>query len=96
MSRKNGICIDCEAEGITTKRPLATKPDGTPYPGPRCTTHKRARKKVVSARNHELRTEATYGITGRAVLGALRSIRLGWCAICQVSTGLYKTTCCGP
>lgn len=82
MSRKNGICIDCEAEGVTTKRPA-------PHPGPRCVTHKRARKKVVSARAHELRTEATYGLTG-AQYWAIHEAQGGCCYICLVSKGIVR------
>lgn len=78
-------CIDCISEGVTTARP-------TPHGGPRsplCVTHHRARRKTRSKRAHELRTEATYGITGDEYRALYRS-QGGACFICQRATGKTK------
>lgn len=56
-------CVDCVAEGITTKRKPALTRAGNPVPGNRCVTHERARKSRTRDRAWELRLIATYGIT---------------------------------
>lgn len=45
-------CTDCE--------PGSTR--ATPYPGPRCTSHHRARLKTRSATSHERAVQARYGL----------------------------------
>lgn len=56
-------CVDCVAEGITTKRKLATTRAGKPVPGPRCATHHRAKRGSTRDRAWEARLLKTYGIT---------------------------------
>lgn len=82
-------CKDCLAEGITTRRPLALKPDGTPQPGPRCATHHRAKRKADKTRAHANRTETVYGITA-AEYEAILEAQNGRCAICQKARGLSR------
>jgi Recombination endonuclease VII len=79
------VCVDCIAEGITTSRP-------TPYGGPRsprCKTHHLARRRQISARAHEIRTEKTYGISKMDYL-QIKLVQGGRCAICQKATGATK------
>jgi hypothetical protein len=73
-------CVDCDAEGITTKRK-------TPYPGPRCATHNRAVKRKRSAGTWESRILATYGISADEYFAILAS-QDGCCYICRRATGL--------
>lgn len=51
-SPKKKACKDCES----TSRKL-------PYPGPRCTTCHRARKKVLRERNHSSRMQKLYNLS---------------------------------
>jgi hypothetical protein len=74
------ICKDCveqfsDVDGVMTK----TRP--APYPGPRCATHHRAKKKATGERNAEKRWAANYGITPeqyKAILAA----QDGGCGFC--------------
>lgn len=75
-------CRDCDTEGITSKRKA-------PYPGPRCASHNRERRKQVRDRTHGNRILATYGIT-ETEYWELYEFQGGVCAICQRSTGKGK------
>lgn len=75
-------CKECKEEGVTNRRP-------TPYPGPRCTTHHRTRRKALSSRAHGARVEKVYGITSEQY-EALYEAQGGRCAICQRATGATK------
>lgn len=72
-------CKDCRTAGITTRRPA-------PYPGPRCASHHREKRRAVKDHNHGRMIEATYGITP-AEYRALYTAQGGVCAICQRATG---------
>lgn len=70
-------CVDCEAQGVKTKRPA-------PHGGPRsarCVTHYRALKKRRSARAHELHVEKNFGITA-AERHAILESQNGVCFVC--------------
>ncbi len=82
-------CKDCVAEGITTVRKMATKPDGTLHPGPRCVTHHRAKRKQARKQAHARRTENTYGISGE-VYWELHVAQGGYCAICRKARGVVR------
>jgi hypothetical protein len=85
------ICIDCIAEGVPTRRPVADK-KGKPYGGPRsprCVTHVRARKRASRNAAHAKYVLATYGITGEQYW-ALYEAQGGRCALCQRATGAAK------
>lgn len=69
-------CKDCPADGRRK----------APYPGPRCATHHRARKKALREAAHSRRIEATYGITSEQY-EALYEAQGGKCWICQRATG---------
>lgn len=83
------VCKDCKAEGIVTRRKIALGKDGKPVPGPRCTTHYRAMKRRRSARAHELRTEATFGLSSKQYW-AIYAAQGHRCAICRVASGRKK------
>lgn len=87
-------CKDCVAEGIDQKgaRKLATKPDGSLRPGPRCVTHWRARKRQVSSAAHSRHLEKNFRIT-EALYWALYAAQGGRCFICRIATGKSKRLC---
>lgn len=79
---KQPECIDCRAEGITTRRPA-------PFPGKRCATHNREVKRKRSERAWAKRIEETYGITADDYAEIL-AFQGGVCAICRVARGVVK------
>lgn len=72
-------CKDCMEEGITTKRKAS-------YPGPRCATHHRQRKRQLKASRHADHIGKTYGITPEEYK-KLYEFQAGVCYICQRATG---------
>jgi hypothetical protein len=81
----NKACKDC---GSTTRKMIDPKTD-KPYPGPRCCTCHRAKKKADKARNRDVYVSRTYSLTPsqyRAVLDAQN----GKCYICRRATGATK------
>ena len=78
-------CIDCLAEGVTTKRPA-------PHGGPRsarCTTHYRKVRRERKKYQHGRRIEATYGITSEEYW-MLYEKQGRTCYVCQKSNGRRK------
>ena len=51
-------CKDCLSSGVTTRRPA-------PHPGPRCATHHKALRSVLSTNKHAGHIARTYGITAQ-------------------------------
>jgi Recombination endonuclease VII len=82
-------CKDCVAEGITTPRKIAMKPDGSLQPGPRCVTHHRTRKRTVSFNAHANRIVHTYKMTS-SQYWALYAYQGECCAGCVRATGKSK------
>lgn len=80
MTRK--VCVDCRREGVKTYRKAS-------FPGPRCATHHRRRRKELSQRRHHAHIKETYGITGEEY-AALYEAQGGRCAICQRATGAKR------
>lgn len=76
------VCKDCKAEGIPLTRPANR-------PGPRCATHHRERKKMLSTKRWEQHIQKTYGITP-SEYWAIYEAQGGVCAICQRATGARK------
>lgn len=76
---KSKTCKDCEP-GV--KRPA-------PYPGPRCATHHRARKKLLKEQNHARHIQVTYGITGEQYQRLLEA-QEGVCFICRRANGASR------
>lgn len=79
MARASKRCKDCEPD---SKRPA-------PYPGPRCATHHRDRKKEIKAQTHARWIFKTYGIT-REQYDALYESQGRTCGICKRATGRSK------
>jgi len=75
-------CIDCVAEGITTRRKA-------PRPGPRCATHWRAKRRTRKDYSHATHIEETYDITADEYL-AIYQYQGGSCFICRRATGARK------
>lgn len=75
-------CKDCVTEGVSTNRPA-------PHPGPRCTTHHRAKTKERKAAAHEARVQIVYGL-GHGEYDRLYQYQGGVCAGCNRSTGKVK------
>ena len=82
MAKPARRCVDCVAEGVTTKRPA-------PHPGPRCSTHHRQVRRERGDRAWAKRIEATYGITAdeyRAILAH----QGGVCPLCRRAKGVAR------
>ncbi|ERB55293.1 hypothetical protein N806_29715 [Rhodococcus sp. P27] len=76
------VCIDCESEGITSKRKA-------PHPGPRCASHHRVRRNTRRTATHAKHIEATYGITTDEYWAIYES-QGKVCAICKRANGSRK------
>lgn len=79
-------CLDCAAEGVTTKRAID---DRSGPRSPRCTTHWLARRRARRAAAHARRVETGYEISAEEYW-AIYAFQGGKCAICQVATGKTK------
>lgn len=79
---KPRVCVDCVAEGITTKRPA-------PNPGPRCASHNRLKRFDRRNYSHGKHILETYGITSEEYESIYR-FQGGRCAICQRAKGARK------
>jgi hypothetical protein len=77
------VCKDCPDETVPSKRRPA------PHPGPRCATHHRERKRTVSARAHERRLVAQFGLTAEEY-AALYEAQGGRCYVCRKATGAAR------
>lgn len=75
-------CKVCVAEGVATRRPA-------PYPGPRCASHHRARKKVTKASAHEAYVQRTYGMRP-GEYDRILELQGGACYLCRRATGRTK------
>lgn len=74
-----GLCIDCLATGLVTRRPARR-------PGPRCATHARERKQKTRSDAHDKYVLETYGITGEEYW-QIYDLQGGVCALCRRATG---------
>jgi len=81
-------CKDCLAAGLTEGVP-ERKWRPAPHPGPRCTTHHRAKRNADRLRAHALRTEANFGITGEQYW-EVYEFQGGRCFVCQHARGLRR------
>lgn len=86
--RAHKRCVDCESEGITSKR-SAYVVRGKPVPGGRCRTHHLAKRKRDSEVTAEKRWAEKYGISADdywAVYKAQNEL----CFICQRANGSVR------
>ncbi|AGT14312.1 endonuclease VII [Mycobacterium phage Adzzy] len=81
-TKKPRFCVDCLAEGVTTKRDAK-------YPGPRCYTHHRAKRRERSSGAWGTRIIATYGITPEEYW-KIYEFQGGRCYICRRANGKKK------
>jgi len=77
-------CIDCAAEGVTTKRPIVSG-----VRKPRCASHERARRKKAKAQSHGRMVERVYSLSAEQY-NLLYQAQGGRCGLCQVATGKAK------
>lgn len=82
-------CVDCDVEGVTTLRKIALTRAGNPVPGPRCTTHHRARRIKTRDMSWEKRLLVIYGITPDEYW-AIYAHQGGVCYICRRANGSKK------
>lgn len=75
-------CVDCAKEGLPLTRPA------TP-PGPRCATHKRARRGNTREQAWAIRILKNYALTALEYWAIFRH-QGGHCAICERATGKVK------
>jgi hypothetical protein len=75
-------CKDCVAEAVTTKRPAN-------YPGPRCSSHHKARRAQTRDTTWEKRILALYGLSADEY-ERIKAFQGGRCAICQRATGAVR------
>lgn len=75
-------CKDCIREGIKSNRKAN-------YPGPRCYTHHKARKKAKKRYNHSEHVKKLYGLSYDEYW-KIYEHQGGKCAICQRATGQTK------
>ena len=85
------VCKDCypEGHGLRSSMVGAAKPRPAPHPGPRCTTHHRARKKALSEASWARGIKERYGITP-VQYWALYDAQGGCCYICTSATGASR------
>lgn len=82
-------CIDCQAEGITTKRKPALDRRGNQVPGGRCVTHSRAKRKERSLGAWGSRLMKVYGITV-VQYWMIYDAQGGFCYLCRRAKGTGK------
>lgn len=81
-SKTERQCKDCRSSGISTKR-------RAPYPGPRCATHHRERKRRVRERAWERHIWEFYRLTPEKY-NNIYAAQGGRCYICQRARGTGK------
>jgi hypothetical protein len=86
------VCKDCLAEhqprpGAMTLPESKRRP--APYPGPRCATHHRARKRELRLAAAGRRVQVTYSLTPEQY-DALYAAQGGRCAICRRGKGTAR------
>ena len=79
---KPRVCVDCVAEGITSKRKA-------PNAGPRCASHHRVRRNERRDMSWEKRIESLYGISADEYW-QIFEFQNGRCYICRRGNGARK------
>ena len=76
------VCKDCLAEGVTTRR-------NAKYPGPRCATHHRGRRKKRRDYSHQTHVEETYSISYDQYW-SIYEVQGGKCYLCRRANGAKR------
>lgn len=79
-------CKDCKAERERRGEGLPKYPRPAPYPGPRCSSHDRQKKRAAKSGAHERRVRKTYGLKP-GQYWEIYVFQGGRCAICRRATG---------
>lgn len=82
-------CKDCKAERERRGLPYPANPRGAPYPGPRCATHDRQKKRLSKSGAHERRVQKVYGLKP-GEYGQIYLFQGQVCAICRRATGATR------
>lgn len=84
-------CKDCEAEWLAAGNtgPRPGRPRAATFPGPRCASHNRLKKRADRLRAAQHRVERVYGLTPEQY-DALYEAQGGRCAGCRRATGKTK------
>lgn len=82
-------CKDCAAEQARRGDPPPKNPRPAPYPGPRCASHDRQKKRLAKAGAHERRVQKTYGLKPGQYWEIYR-FQGSTCAICRRATGASR------
>lgn len=94
LTRPSAVCKDCWASatgeaGLTRDLLGGLRWRAAPHPGPRCTTHHRAKKRADKAKSAERRDKSVYGLMPGGY-DELKRIQGGRCWICQRATGATR------
>lgn len=89
MPPRRPECCDCKAERERCGKPYPAYPRPAPYPGPRCASHDRAKKRLAKSGAHERRVRDVYGLKS-GEYGKIYLVQGGKCAICRRATGATR------
>lgn len=87
MTEPVKVCKECKLEPLFPGMPRVPRP--APYPGPRCYTHHKARRRAVRLHAAQKRVERVYGLTPEQY-DALYEAQGRKCAGCKRATGESK------
>lgn len=82
-------CKDCEDERERRGDPPPRFPRPAPYPGPRCASHNRQKKRAAKSGAHEKRVQKVYGLKPGQYWEIYR-FQGDLCAICRRATGASR------
>lgn len=83
------VCKDCKAEWERRGLARPAYPRPCPYPGPRCASHDRAKRKLSRSGAHERRVQGEYGLA-KSQYGQMYLAQGGLCFICRRATGATR------
>lgn len=89
MPKRNPECKDCKAERERRGLPYPAYPRPASYPGPRCASHDRAKRRLAKSGAHERRVQDVYGLRP-GQYGEIYLAQGGVCAICRRATGATR------
>lgn len=89
MTAPRKVCKDCRAAVVAGQQAEGTLLRPAPHPGPRCTTHHRARRKQRADGRHASALRLQFGIEPEDYARLLQH-QGNRCAICRRATGATK------